>query len=380
MEAGGLKSGGESRGRTARVTIVVVILSFLAIANAAEGDVPVGWNVGRGRVEVLGGAELSPTGGSDALVQNALGGSGAIQRGPWSSWAGGQAELDVLPGRPLVRDYAGLEAGVAYDLRVSPGLSVRAGGSAFSSTRADVLAGPRLGYEVARFWVAAGVAGGGRSELGLRPGQAEAWVRAGGPIGPVEVGVEAAGARYSGTVAPGDVRGEVWLWTARGLWRGSAWTRVDRTFGDPAVHAGISGLVPDSVEVMSGVAASRAVGDGLWLRVEVQSELGAGSLDHRVVRPVAGLEYRRQGVHETHPDRPALVVEAPSEADVRVMGEFTGWVEVGLLFSEGRWIYDQELAPGLYEYVVLVDGEIVLPEGPTRPDGFGGENAVLVVP
>ncbi len=57
--------------------------------------------------------------------------------------------------------------------------------------------------------------------------------------------------------------------------------------------------------------------------------------------------------------RVAITVKAPEAKDVRVTGEFTGWVEQGIRLSHdggGRWRTVLTLEPGEYQYRLLVDG------------------------
>lgn len=78
-------------------------------------------------------------------------------------------------------------------------------------------------------------------------------------------------------------------------------------------------------------------------------------------------------------------VHRPDAAKVSVIGDFDGWdAERGALerTDDGWFEGTFRLAPGRHQYLWLVDGRTEMPEGAVSyaPDGFGGKNAVLVVP
>ena len=90
------------------------------------------------------------------------------------------------------------------------------------------------------------------------------------------------------------------------------------------------------------------------------------------------------GVTRSISRRLPLIVKAPEAKDVRVTGDFTGWVEQGIRLSHdgnGRWRTVLSLAPGEYQYRLLVDGawkdhaEAVL----RVANPFGSQNCVLKV-
>jgi 1,4-alpha-glucan branching enzyme len=75
---------------------------------------------------------------------------------------------------------------------------------------------------------------------------------------------------------------------------------------------------------------------------------------------------------------------APAAQSVLVAGDFTGWQQAPLELTKdkaGIWKKTVSLAPGRYEYRLLVDGEWRDdPNCPQRhPNQFGGENCVCVV-
>ena len=75
---------------------------------------------------------------------------------------------------------------------------------------------------------------------------------------------------------------------------------------------------------------------------------------------------------------------APQAQRVLLAGDFTEWQQAPLGMKkskDGVWTKTATLAPGRYEYRLLVDGQWCDdPECPTRqPNQFGGENCVCVV-
>ena len=86
------------------------------------------------------------------------------------------------------------------------------------------------------------------------------------------------------------------------------------------------------------------------------------------------------------PGHASFRVDAPGATSVSLVGSFNGWETPGPAFEgpdeQGTWTLEQDLPPGRHEIVYLVDGETVTP--PDAPgyasDGFGGKNAVIIVP
>lgn len=82
--------------------------------------------------------------------------------------------------------------------------------------------------------------------------------------------------------------------------------------------------------------------------------------------------------------RVTFVVEAREAKDVRVTGEFTRWAPQGIRLSHdgnGRWRTVLPLAPGEYQYRLLVDGLWHNHEDATErvANPYGSENCVLRV-
>lgn len=77
-----------------------------------------------------------------------------------------------------------------------------------------------------------------------------------------------------------------------------------------------------------------------------------------------------------------LSIRAPGAARVAVAGSFGGWQPIALLPQGGDvWSVSLHLPAGVYTYTFLVDGKPTLPPDvhDREPDGFGGENGVLLV-
>lgn len=79
--------------------------------------------------------------------------------------------------------------------------------------------------------------------------------------------------------------------------------------------------------------------------------------------------------------------EAPPGTNaVYLAGEFNGWrPDLDLMNDDdgdGVWTITYDLAPGTYQYKFVADGSWFQdPNNPeVAPDGFGGNNSVIVVP
>lgn len=78
-------------------------------------------------------------------------------------------------------------------------------------------------------------------------------------------------------------------------------------------------------------------------------------------------------------------VSIPDAHEVVLTGDFTGWVTDEVLLTEGpcgQWHTTLLLAPGEYQYRLLVDGCWTDPPGdvPRIPNEFGSCNGILCVP
>jgi len=86
------------------------------------------------------------------------------------------------------------------------------------------------------------------------------------------------------------------------------------------------------------------------------------------------------------PPRKVVQVEFvdPKAKSVSIVGIFNGWRHDATPMNrgcEGRWIKHLSLAPGVYEYQLLVDGKwLPHPEADkTAPNPFGEVNSILTV-
>ncbi|HZP94504.1 MAG TPA: glycogen-binding domain-containing protein [Burkholderiales bacterium] len=80
-----------------------------------------------------------------------------------------------------------------------------------------------------------------------------------------------------------------------------------------------------------------------------------------------------------------FVLDRPGASAVSLAGDFTGWkTRVALeRQADGTWQAELRLAPGEYEYAFVVDDDQWIQDPSAtrfRNDGFGGRNAVLLVP
>ena len=79
-------------------------------------------------------------------------------------------------------------------------------------------------------------------------------------------------------------------------------------------------------------------------------------------------------------------VYAPSAKKVEMVGTFSGWMPGKIVLkgpdSVGYWGCSVKLRPGRYEYLFLIDGVKLVPDGGTAakcPDGFGSQNSLVLV-
>ncbi len=97
----------------------------------------------------------------------------------------------------------------------------------------------------------------------------------------------------------------------------------------------------------------------------------------------------------TSPPQPPLQIERKNEGLVRItitieteantleiVGDWNGWIPLSLTRdASNRWSIDLRLAPGVYKYALVVDGETwTIPEDVASvPDDLGGRVGILVV-
>lgn len=77
-------------------------------------------------------------------------------------------------------------------------------------------------------------------------------------------------------------------------------------------------------------------------------------------------------------------LDAPGATRVEMAGSFTGWKPAHELteVAPGVWSVMVPLAPGVYDYNFVIDGQrmVVDPNAPRVADGFGGNNSRLFLP
>jgi 1,4-alpha-glucan branching enzyme len=98
-------------------------------------------------------------------------------------------------------------------------------------------------------------------------------------------------------------------------------------------------------------------------------------------------------MHQTHESLPArrpsyrtirISATAHGAKEVIVTGDFTGWAKEGVRLAHkgsGQWETSLQLAPGDYEYRLIIDGRWEdHPDARKRvPNPFGSHNCVLTV-
>jgi hypothetical protein len=78
----------------------------------------------------------------------------------------------------------------------------------------------------------------------------------------------------------------------------------------------------------------------------------------------------------------AYIVLRINAGSAEIAGDFSGWQPVAMVRGEGGWRTQTVLPPGVYRFVVRVDGSDWRPPSglPHLKDDFGGEVAVVTVP
>ncbi len=148
----------------------------------------------------------------------------------------------------------------------------------------------------------------------------------------------------------------------------------------------VAGLPPSGLTTLRAWMAPELVLRRGWALVSELAVERAGE-DYARARFMFGVrgrlgEVRRSGLPPVDIERARFQIEAPGAQRVEVMGSFSGWEPLALASTgDGCWRLELPLEPGEHLYVYLVDGRAVVPPEALRrrPDGFGGENAVLVV-
>jgi len=81
-----------------------------------------------------------------------------------------------------------------------------------------------------------------------------------------------------------------------------------------------------------------------------------------------------------------VVLTAPQAASVTIAGDFNGWdprrTQLVRTSHEGLWRARLKLAPGVYQYSFVLDGNAWIDDPLAKTmlaDGFGGKNSVIIV-
>jgi len=184
--------------------------------------------------------------------------------------------------------------------------------------------------------------------------QASGGIEAGLTLGPLFGRAELRGGGFSGG-----------LWLG---WRGALAWRIAEHWSLVATYDG------SHLDYTDGTGTLTAHVGGLGARFAWESAPGVERLLDRVAR---GRSERPS------PSGMTLRVHAPEKSrSLDVVADFNGWAHEPLEPSgPGVWELRVDRPAGRYAFQLLVDGEICVPTGAQayRPDGFGGQNAVLVI-
>lgn len=90
------------------------------------------------------------------------------------------------------------------------------------------------------------------------------------------------------------------------------------------------------------------------------------------------------GARKPEPKRIAFLTQVEGAKEVVLTGDFTGWAKDRIRLSRGpsgEWTGSVDLAPGEYQYRLLVDGQWRDdPDAKARvANSFGTENCVLTI-
>lgn len=142
----------------------------------------------------------------------------------------------------------------------------------------------------------------------------------------------------------------------------------------------------------TGATVSRAynslrwwINKGVAIQLDAGVEAGGGTTTYTRMYTMTGLQVSMGRV-----DAPPIVLpegdillrfDTENATEVQVAGTFNNWEPMAMTRVAERWELQLDLAPGVHEYVYLVDGTPVVPPEATttRTDDFGGRNGVLVV-
>lgn len=98
---------------------------------------------------------------------------------------------------------------------------------------------------------------------------------------------------------------------------------------------------------------------------------GDGATRH----PIATVEEAEDGL------RVRFRLEAPEAQQVQLMGDFSAWTPLPMKRSEGAWVLELPITPGIYHFGFMRDGQWFVPPGAPGivNDEWGTTNATIVV-
>lgn len=185
-----------------------------------------------------------------------------------------------------------------------------------------------------------------------------------------------------------------------GFWFPELDARVSATIG-PADVLGFAGWRDGAGASGVGSSAWGGISASLWFAERAALVLAGGNYPSDLLqglpsgrfvsaairvtnRRATTWTYRPSGrpIYDRERDGGTLRFSVPGAGRVQVVGDWTGWEPVPLLrASDGGWVLGVELAPGVYRFNLIVDGDRwIVPEGVIAvDDGFGGQAGLLIV-
>jgi hypothetical protein len=190
------------------------------------------------------------------------------------------------------------------------------------------------------------------------------------PLGQVTTGVEYRPGRLS-LVAQGGIVTDP---DRRRFGMGQPWGQLSTTFQIQSSMAfnATWGRLP--VDVQRALPRARVFSIGVRVHPSIRNRFRSHNVQ------VAGDQQVK--VLRRSKDSARLIIYLPNASDVEVRGSFTGWQSVAMQkASNGRWIVDTLMRPGLHTIAIRIDGGAwsVPPNLPTESGDFGDEYGLLVV-
>ena len=153
-----------------------------------------------------------------------------------------------------------------------------------------------------------------------------------------------------------------------------------------AEDAWVAGLTPSGLTTLRAwITPGLSLGRGFSVQLPVSAER-AGE-DYQRVRALVALQARLGRAAGRSPElvaapRVTFALHAPDAARVELSGSFAGWSPLPMeRWPDGTWVLVLDLPPGEHAYSYLVDGVPTTPPEALRhrPDGFGGEDGILLI-